>query len=118
MPTKRVPLTRIGKNKISSAAIEAFRRMQKLKEQCTCPEITWEQHFTNHEKCKACKEWWVQNSFLCRELRLPPWKFPAYQHPDATTPYPEGSPAAISWKPDLEAQDRYRALEQAAAECQ
>jgi hypothetical protein len=105
--TKRTPINHATKTKISPAAIAAFRRMLELEEQCTCPTLTWEQHFTNHDRCKACEIWQKQNSFLCRELRLEPWEWPAYQHPDATAPYPE---LANRWKPNLEAQERFRML--------
>ena len=34
----------------------------------------------------------------------------AYRQPDATAPYLEGSYGARTWKPDLEAQERYGAV--------
>ena len=85
--------------------------MQKLEAECTCPTDWTDKHC---ERCAACEGWWQQNSILCRELRLPPWEFPAVQHPDAVPAYPKGSPAYEKWQPDLAAQARWRALMEAA----
>ena len=94
MATTRTPINRPTKSKITPAAVDAFKRMLKLRE--------------------GSDQWWELNGTLCRELKLPPWEWPAYQHPDAVAPYPEGSPAALNWKPDFNGQARYRALCDAA----
>jgi hypothetical protein len=47
-------------------------------------------------------------------LQLKPWQR-AIQAPHALCPYPKGSTKAAEWQPDLEAQERYRQLAQAAA---
>ena len=53
---------------------------------------------------------------LATNCSLKVWEWPAIETPGAVTPYPEGSHAALIWRADLEAQERYRALERAAAE--
>jgi hypothetical protein len=116
MTTTRTPIGRPPITQITPKAIAAFREMQKLEPRCTCPPIDWDgKYWQQHDDCAACKQWRGQNSVLCDELHLAPWQWPAYQRPDAVAPFPEGSPAAKSWKPDLEGQERYRALERAAA---
>ena len=115
MTTKRTPVRPSGRIKITPAAVAAFREMQKLR--CTCPPIDWAgKYWERPEECAACKKWWEQHSILHDELKLEPWDWPAYEHPNARPPYPEGSPAAKSWKPDLEGQARYRMLKAAADE--
>jgi hypothetical protein len=95
------------------AALEAFRKLHALEDQCTCPERDWNGEYWKHQQCAACDAWWEQFGIIHDELRLQPWDF-AVQHPDATSGYPEGCQADKNWKPDLEAQARYRAL---AAAC-
>jgi hypothetical protein len=70
--------------------------------------------YSEREQCEACKQWLDLNPILCAELLLPPWDFPAYCHPDAKAPYPEGSPAAKSWKPDPDAVERFHMLQAAS----
>ena len=116
MSTKRTPIGRPPSGRqFSPKALAAFREMRKLEEQCTCPPRDWGGKYWEFERCEACKEWWRQHSLLHDELRLEPWEWPAVEHPDAVSPYPEGSHAANNWKPDLEAQERYRALLEQAA---
>jgi hypothetical protein len=45
-----------------------------------------------------------------------PWRWPVIQSPHAACPYPAGSPAAETWKPNEEAQARWRELEAALKE--
>jgi hypothetical protein len=117
MPTTRTPIGRgPSKPKITPAAIAAFKRMQKLEAACTCKPIDWEGKYWEREECKACEQWWEEHSILFHELKLPPWEWPAIERPDACSPYPKGSRADQSWKSDLAAQVRYRALEQAVEE--
>ena len=93
MPTNRTRRRRPQRTPaFTSAAINAFRRMQE-------PEISSE-------------EWTAQQWIIHDELRLQPWER-AVQDPEATPPYPEGTYAFKNWKPDLEAQARWRALEEA-----
>jgi hypothetical protein len=116
MSTKRTPINRPPRFLITPGAIAAFNVMRKLDAQCTCAPVNWDGEYWEHEQCEACEQWWRQHSVLHDELRLTPGQWPAVEDPDAVSPYPEGSQARINAKPDLEAQARYRLLEQAAAE--
>jgi hypothetical protein len=46
------------------------------------------------------------------------WEWPCVQHPDTVSPYPKGSYADKNWRPNLEAQARYIALEEALVPAQ
>jgi hypothetical protein len=101
--------------KFTSEALAAFRKMRELEGQCTCPEIDWKgEYWKRPPPCRVCDAWWEQHWFLHQALGCEPWEFPCVEHPEAVAPYPAGSPAAKNWKPDLEAQARYRALAKAA----
>jgi hypothetical protein len=104
MSTKRRPIPRPPRVSFTPATLDDFRKMVEVEDQCTCSE----------PPCKACDVWWEQNSILCNELRLQPWQWPAVQHSDVRSPYPEGCEADKQWRPDLEAQARYHALAEAA----
>jgi hypothetical protein len=116
MTTKRKPIARLGRAQIFAAALDAFRRMQQLEQQCTCAPDRLGWRLWCAGGCSTCDQWWEHHAILHRELRLRPWQFPAVEHPDAQCPYPAGSYAAGRWRPDEEAQARYRALENALAE--
>jgi hypothetical protein len=103
MPTKRTPINRPLRPKITPEALEASRAMQLLERRCTCKGED------DDGECAACRQWAEQHSILHSELRLQPWQWPAYEHPvdadvgsQADHPDP-GGPAA-----------RYRLLKQAA----
>jgi hypothetical protein len=103
--------------RFSDAAIEAFRKMRELEEQCTCEPRDWEGEYWKHRRCVACDAWWEQHAILADELDdIKLWQWPVVETPGAVPIYPEGSRAARIWKPDLEAQERWRALEQALVE--
>lgn len=116
MATKRTAINRAGHNKITPAAIDAFKKMLALEEQCTCPPIDWAGKYWERpgRPCRACKKWKELHSILVHEPRLAPHQWPAYQRLDWETPYPAGSVAAERDKPDLGGQERFRALLQAA----
>jgi hypothetical protein len=116
MVTKRTRTERPIRFVITPLAIAAFQRMQQLEEECTCEEIDWGGEYWKHESCAACEEWWHHHATLHDELKLRPWEWPAVEHPEAESPYPEGSNADRNWKPDLEARERYRLLEIALKE--
>jgi len=59
-------------------------------------------------ECAGCEEWWRLHSLLHKELGAKLYPAPRGRHL-----FPEGSPAAKAWKPDLKAQARWRALEAA-----
>jgi hypothetical protein len=120
MVTKRTPIARAVKSKISPAAIDAFRKMQKLELQCTCPPIDWAgKHWERPGRpCRACKERSNAHHLLWKELRLPPHHWPAFEYPDAECPYPEGCAAAKHWQRDRDEHpekfELYYALKEAA----
>ena len=116
MTTIRTPIARAPRGQITAAAIAVFRKMQRLEAKCTCEPIDWWGKYWEHEECQACEQWWRQHSILWDELQPKVWEWPAVETPGAVTPYPEGSHAALVWRADLAAQERYRALERAAAE--
>ena len=72
--------------------------------------------YWEHEPCRGCDRWWKLHGKLHRELGCKPWQWPCIEHPDTVSGYPEGSEAYKRWKPDLEAQDCWRALDEAAKE--
>jgi hypothetical protein len=59
MPSKRTPLHRNLRRRISSVALGAFARMQRL-------EVDSD-------------PWWEAHGVLHRELQLKPWEWPAYE---------------------------------------
>jgi hypothetical protein len=89
MTSKRTPINRPPRPTVTFAALEAFRKMQRLERRCTCDD--------DHRECPACEKWWQQHSILHDELRLKPWQWPAYQYPDDTESLPE---SAQTFEPD------------------
>jgi hypothetical protein len=116
MSTKRTRISRPQRTPIAPRAIALFREMQALETKCTCEPIDWDGKYWEHEQCPACDRWWDLHAELHDEIGAKLHEWPGIETPGARTPYPEGSNAAADWKPDLEAQERYRVLEQAAAE--
>lgn len=111
MPTKR--RSKSAKRRgmpITPVALDAFAKMLELERQCTCAPTDWGGEYWKQEECPACKAWWDQHFVLHQELKLTPGDWPAVEDPDAVSPYPEDSPAALADKPDLAARRRYRAL--------
>jgi hypothetical protein len=121
MPTKRTPLRRDIRMKITAAALEAFRAMEKARGECTCHPIDWNgAYWKRAEECEACKRWWRAHGVLHHELALPPWRWPAIKYPDAECPYPAGCHAAEYWHSERarrqEAFELYETLKAAATE--
>lgn len=115
MGTKRVPVGRPPVASITPAALAAFEAMRKLRRTCTCEPIDWGgKYWARGPQCSSCEEWWRQHSILHHELRCKPWQWPCIEHPNSVTCFPEGSPAARAWKPNLEARARWRVLAKAA----
>jgi hypothetical protein len=79
MPTKRTPINRPLRTKITPAAREAFRKMQRLERQCTCTG--------DDDDCPACAESKEHNRVLFQDLRLRAWEWPVYTRPDDAEPY-------------------------------
>ena len=101
MTTKRTPINRPPRPRVTPEALEAFRTMQRLEQRCTCKNA-------DDDNCPACVQWAEHHAILHSELGLAPWQWPAYEHPDDADAFQSdyadpGGPAA-----------RYRMLEQAA----
>jgi hypothetical protein len=128
MPTTRRPIGRGPSSpRITPAAIAAFRKLQQLEKSgvaCTCEPIDWAgEYWKLKPTCAACQQQQQQlaelEAVIYDELnpRLKLWET-FLENPAArsSSPYPEGSYADLHWKnhPDLGAQARWRALEEAA----
>ena len=118
MATKRTPLHREQSRRITPHAVELFKAMEALK--CICPPIDWSGPETHLKRrtCAGCERYWELNRELCDELQLKPWHWPAYEHPDATSPYPPDCEATRLWKLRREQErapfEMFEALRQAA----
>jgi hypothetical protein len=113
--TKRIPIHRPIRAQIPPEALNLFRKMKTLK--CTCRPIDWEGKYWDRDECPGCKRWWNLHSRLAQLLPgIRPWHWPVIQSPHAECPYPEGSQAAAAWKPNEEAQARWRVLDAALTE--
>lgn len=115
MTTKRTPIKRQGVTQITERAVELFREMERLRTQCSCLPIDWQNEYWRRDECDACAKWWDVHFQLHTELGLRPWSsWPCVENPRAENPYPRGSVAAQKWRKDPEAVARYRALASAA----
>jgi hypothetical protein len=114
MPTRRTPLHRALRRKITPEAIAAFRRMEALASKCTCPPRDWGGEYWARQRCAACEERQREHSVLHHALGLKPWEWPAYEHPDLGNPWPEGSYMWQRHKPDERGVALYRELEEAS----
>ena len=102
MATKRTPIGRPPLGRFSSAALDAFRELQKLGEaKCTCT-IARKRY---GKLCAACRKWSEQRWILHRALGLMPWQRTIDERPSNVV-----SISAADLRPDPEAQARYRAL--------
>jgi hypothetical protein len=90
MTTKRTPIARPQRSRITPVAVAAF--------------VAMEDATTDEERNDA-------HSALHDALGLKPWEWPAIEHPDSVCPYPAGSAAARHWP---EAMKLYEALKEAA----
>jgi hypothetical protein len=111
MTTKRIPIARPRRGQLMPEALDIFEAMKKLK--CTCPPIDFE----GANLCSGCELWWRLHSQLADLLPgIRPWHWPVIENPHAQCPYPEGSYAAVRWRPNEQGQARWRELEAAVAE--
>jgi hypothetical protein len=108
--TKRTPIGRPQKSKITPAVVEAFKQMEMARHGCTCSPDRW----AIGGDYDACEEWWAAHSDLHDLLGLKPWRWPCIRHPDTKNPWPAGSYKAKKWRPNLKAQNVYRQIEAAA----
>jgi hypothetical protein len=113
MPTNRTRISRSPvRAPITPAAIALFEAMRELG--CTCAPIDWDGAYWERQRCAGCDERAGLDELLHTELGLRPWET-TVENPDARSPYPPGSHGDRTWKPDLEAQGRWRLLAAAAA---
>ena len=108
MSSKRKPLNRPPALQITPLAIRLFIEMKGIS--CACTPRDWGGKYWVHEQCAGCKRWWELHARLHEELRCRPWEWPCIQSPEAECPYPPGSPAAQSWRPNERAQQMWQAL--------
>jgi hypothetical protein len=98
MVTKRTPINRPARSRITAEAVNAFRRMESASDD----DAFWDAHHDLH-----------------RALGLRPWQWPAILYPDEVCPYPAGSHAAHHWQTEREGRpeafELYQALVEAAA---
>jgi hypothetical protein len=113
MSTKRISKNRQRRALFTPTALDAFRRIQQLYDECTCTERDWSPgKYKQWEQCPACDERSQLGTVIAKELNLPVWRwFPCVQHPNTVSPYPKDSDADKNWRPNLEAQQLYRDLE-------
>jgi hypothetical protein len=108
MVTKRTPIARGERPKLTDAAIEAYREMKILATRCTCPprqdpnSPTWKYH----PPCAACEEYDRLEMQIHRELKCRPWEIPCFR----SDPPDDDEPGAM-W--ERLAYARYVALEKA-----
>ena len=95
MPTKRTPIRRSSSPQITPQAVRLFEQLRR---------------------CRDVDRWRQLHSELCDELHTRPWQFPCIEDPSTQNPYPPGTPAHLSWQPDREAQERWKALAAASRE--
>jgi hypothetical protein len=88
MSTRRTPISRTPSPRISPAAIRLFDHMRR---------------------CSDGERWWRLHSDLVDELGTKPWQWPCIQAPNTQSSY-------IGWKPNLEAQERWKMLAKASRE--
>src|SRR5262245_42292236 len=103
-----VPKGGDSKEAFTPKAVRLFAAM--LECECDCAPIVWGGKYWERTQCAGCEEWWRLHSLLHKELGAKLWEWPCIQHPEAVTCFPEGSTAAKTWKPDLRAPARWRAL--------
>jgi hypothetical protein len=100
--TRRTPIKRQPTGlKFTPAVIRLFDNMRRCC--CTCLDAD------GPADCPGCKRYWRLHSDLVDELGTMPWQWPCVQDPNT-------QPSHIGWKPNLEAQERWRMLAKASRE--
>ncbi len=104
MPTNRARVRRQHRPQFTPRVLELFRTMETARKRCTCEPIDWvtpDAYWKNNGgECAACEAWWAAHNELHDLLGLKPWEWPAFEHPDDTSPYPEGCVADQRWHAD------------------
>jgi hypothetical protein len=113
MTTNRKAVKRRPTPRITPRAIALFDRLRRL--ECTCEPRDRGGKYWEHTLCAGCEEHGRLMGQLHTELQLRPWQ-DAVADPDAGNPYPIGTYAARSWRPDVEAVERWKALARASRE--
>jgi hypothetical protein len=109
MPTKRTPIKRVPKSRITPTEVAIFAEMQALPE-CS---LVFGPEYWDRQECEACKAWWKLHGKLHAELRLRAFEWPAVQPPDIENYYSDQPYCAGAlWLPH--AQRFYHELERAA----
>jgi hypothetical protein len=120
MTTIRIPISRPLRGRFSDAALDVFLALRHLIETkpCTCPPVDWEHKWwVQGPPCPACLEYQELHGRLANLWPgVKPWWWPIVERPDKRCPYPEGSGQAKQWKPDEEAQQRWREIAAAVTE--
>jgi hypothetical protein len=114
MSSKRKPISRPPALQITPLAISLFTELAAIS--CTCAPRDWGGKYWEDKQCAGCERWYELHARLHDELRCRPWEWPCIQSPKAKCPYPPGSPAAHSWRPNERAQQMWQALVGAARE--
>jgi hypothetical protein len=107
--TRRTPIARSRTPPVTPEAVRLFRAMQRCR--CTC-----EPDRVGHKQCAGCERWWDLHTELRRETRSKLWDWPCIEDPSEGNPHPPGTYNHERWKPDLEARELWRALDQGARE--
>ena len=110
MSTKRRPISRPLRPRITPLAIETFRAMEETV--CRCRRPRWKpdgpgQFSTGggswvQNECSGCREWWRLHSILHGELGCRPWEFPCIEYPH----WKDANPDRVALYRELEAAAR------------
>jgi hypothetical protein len=117
MTTIRTPIRRPPFVRFSDEMLDIFIAMKECN--CTCPPTDWGGAYweavTN--RCAGCEAWWDLHARLFHLWPgVRPWFWPIVESPNVRCPFPDGSESAKAWRPDEEAQARWRDIEAAVAE--
>jgi hypothetical protein len=109
--TRRTPIARQHKPAITPLAVELFVQWREAP-RCTCPSPdAW----IHRQECDGCRQRSELRHQLHRELHCKLWE-DVVELPGKRNPYPPDHGNHTWWKPDLAAQARWKALEDAAFE--
>jgi|SRR6516162_9309154 hypothetical protein len=104
--TRRTPINRPPGPKITPAAVRLFDTMMRIR--CSCDPDD------RYTKCPGCKEWDHLDEMLMFEMKIPRVVYPTISNPAGKNPYPPFTHNYATWKPDLEAQERWLLLAEAS----
>jgi hypothetical protein len=96
MVTKRVPLKRDLRRRITPEVVAAFKRMQAADAACDCAE--------KHERredwwpCEHRDEWWEAHRIIHRALGMKPWNWPCVLKPGSKLHGDDDEKAVERWR--------------------